>query len=507
MYKNVSLADYADMQLGQQMSGDYNQQDVEMLYKAMSAGDITGRETTDSLTASGAPLKVESLENTLKILVNTSKHTPFFYKIAKKPATNTVEEYNQLVSYGDLEGGSTLEGELPENADSVYRRKAQLIKYFGVVGGVTHQMQLVSTGSGIANMLATETKNKVELMTKLLEGYLPFADSRIVPTLFNGFIPQHEQETGYANMDAYMDSELVIDMRGRVLDDDAVEKASLGIIQNFGIGTTLISSPRTFSNFVQKYHSKKWIMPVSEQVRDGVFGQRMKTIVTQNGDVEIMQSNFFKYSRMRKLSDLATSAKAPAAPVADAETPIATAVDTYGGFSGAEGDYYYAVSARNRFGESVLVSLNKEETAKVAVGSTQSIDLKFTAGVQGSSEPATGFCIYRSEADPWDTKENTPMYKIFEIPASALTANNGWDGAEKGLVRDRNRFFPNTDQAMLVEWDPDQVLAWKQLAPMMKMNLAVVAPIQRFMVLCYGAAFLYAPRKMVRFINIGSRIS
>lgn len=503
MNSHVSLADYADMQLGQQTSGNYSQQDVEMLYKAMSAGEITGRETTDSLQASGAPLKVESLENTLKILVNTPKHTPFFHKIAKKPATNTVEEYNQLVSYGDLEGGSTLEGELPENADSVYRRKAQLIKYFGVVGGVTHQMQLVSTGSGVANMLATETKNKVELMTKLLEGYLPFADSRIVPTLFNGFLPQHEQESGFANMDAYMDSEVVIDMRGKVLDDDAVEKASLGIIQNYGIGTTLISSPRTFSNFVQKYHSKKWIMPVSEQVRDGVFGQRMKTIVTQNGDVEIMQSNFFKYSKMRKTSDLATSAKAPAAPVADSNTPAAAVVDALNRFTGATGDYFYAVSARNRFGESALTPLT---SSALAVGAGNSVDLKFTAGV-GNSEAATGFCIYRSEVDPVTALASTPMYKIFEIPASALSGEAGYDGAAVGVVRDRNRFLPNTDQAMLVEWDPDQVLAWKQLAPMMKMNLAIVAPIQRFMVLCYGAAFLYAPKKMVRFINIGSKIS
>lgn len=504
MYDHVSLADYADMSLGQSSSGNYSEQDVQMLYKAMSAGAITGRETNDSTTASGAPLKVESLENTLKILVNTPKHTPFFYKIAKRPATNTVEEYNQLISYGELSGGSTLEGELGENADSIYRRKSQLIKYFNVVGGVTHQMQLVQTGSGIANMLATETKNKVELMTKMLEGYLPFADSRIVPTLFNGFIPQHEQECAYDNMDQYLDSEVVVDMRGRVLDDDAVEKASLGIIQNYGIGTTLISSPRTFSNFVQKYHSKKWIMPISEQVRDGVFGQRMKTIVTQNGDVEIMQSNFFKFSKARKLTDNATSAKAPAAPVADATTPAAlSGTDGLSKWSDSTGDYFYAVSAVNRFGESALTSLT---ASALAVTAGKSVDLKFTAGT-GNAESATGFCIYRSEVDPVSTQNTTIFYKIFEIPASALAATAGWDGAAQGVVRDRNKFLPDSDQAMLVEWDADQVLAWKQLAPMMKMNLAIFAPIQRFMVLCYGAAFLYAPKKMVRFINIGKKIS
>ena len=67
--------------------------------------------------------------------------------------------------------------------------------------------------------------------------------------------------------------------------------------------------------------------------------------------------------------------------------------------------------------------------------------------------------------------------------------------------------LPDTDQALLVEWDSDQVLSWKQLAPMMKMDLAIIAPVMRFMVLCYGTPELYAPRKIVRFINIGDEIS
>lgn len=498
---NISLQNYADLGIGQGVAGNFNPADVQELYKAMSAGQITGRETADSLVASGAPLKVESLENTLKILVNTPRHTPLFYRIGKKPATNTVEEYNQLVSYGEMDGGFTLEGELPEAADSVYRRKAQFIKYLGVVGGVTHPMQLVNTGSGIANMIAQETKNKVELMTKMIEGYLPFADSRIVPEHFNGFFAQHFLEGGYSTLDMYQNSEVVVDMRGSVLTDTAVENASLGVVNNYGLADMLISSPRTFSNYVTKYHSKKLINPVPQQVKDGIFGQRVKEIITQNGDVEIMQSNFFRFSTEKTLATLATSQKAPAVPVADGVAPVAAEDDALNRFTDFTGDYYYAVTARNRYGESALCSLN---AALFTVAAGKSVDLKFTAG-NGVAEPATGFCIYRSEKNPVGTAAQTKFYKIFEVSATELAA--GYDGGLQGLVRDRNRFLPNTDQAMLVEWDADQVLAWKQLAPMMKMNLAIVAPIQRFMVLCYGTPILYAPKKMVRFINIGSSIS
>jgi len=496
----ISIQDYTDLGIGQQFAGDFNQQDVGTLMKAMAAGQITGRETADSLSASGAPLKVESLENTLKVLTHTPKHTPFFYKIGKKPATNTVEEYNQLVSYGNLEGGFTLEGELPENSDSVYRRKAQHIKYLGVVGGVTHPMQLVNTGSGVANMIAQETKNKVELMTKLIEGYLPFANSKIVPEHFNGFMAQHEVGVEANSINSYFNSELVIDMRGSVLTDTAVEHASQTIIDNFGYADLIISSPKTFSNFVTKYHANKLINPVPQQVKDGIFGQRVKEIVTQNGDIEIMQSNFFKFSNGKLTTQLATSSKAPAAPVADAVTPVATTDDTLNKFASFTGDYFYAVSAKNRYGESALTPISAN---LVTVAAGKSVDLKFTAGV-GVAEPATGFCIYRSEKDPATSLATTQLYKIFEISTQELAV--GYDGGGEGVVRDRNRMLPNTDQAMMVEWDMDQVLAWKQLAPMMKMNLAVVAPIQRFMVLCYGTPMLYAPRKMVRFINVGKTI-
>jgi hypothetical protein len=500
-YSGVSLSDYANLNSGQAFSGDYQEQDVAMLYKAMSAGQITGRETTDSTTASGAPLKVESLENTLKILTNTPKHTPLFYKIGKKPATNTIEEYNQLVSYGGLEGGSLLEGELPSASDSVYRRKAQHIKYHGVMGAVTHPMQLVQTGSGVANMTAQETKNKVMKLTQILEGKLPFADSRKIATNFNGFFAQQETEGGWASMDQYQDSEVVVDLRGSVLTDTAIEKASLGIVDNFGLADLLISSPRTLSNFVTRYHSKKLIMPVPEQVRDGVFGQRVNEIITQNGPVETLQSNFFKYSTRRRTADPATDTKAPSAPVADPTTPAAGAADALNRFASFEGDYYYAVSAKNRFGESAIVPLG---TALVTVAAGQSVDLKFTAGT-GSPEQAECYCIYRSKINPVGTIQQTDLYKVFEVSVQELA--NGYDGAAATFVRDRNRFLPDGDQAMLIEWDADQVVAWKQLAPMMKMNLAIISPEMRFMVLCYGTVILYAPRKMVRFINIGDSLA
>ena len=63
----------------------------------------------------------------------------------------------------------------------------------------------------------------------------------------------------------------------------------------------------------------------------------------------------------------------------------------------------------------------------------------------------------------------------------------------------------DTDQAFILE-KSEEILSFKQLAPLMKMDLAVIAPAYRFMVLAYGTPILYQPKKMVRFINIGTRV-
>jgi len=492
----VGLSDYAALDgYNGSMAGEYSQQDVEMLFKAMSAGNITGRETNNMLDASGAALKVESLENTMKILTSQPKHTPLFSKVTKKPATNTVEEYNQLVSYGNFDGGFTVEGELPESADSIYRRKSQLVKFLGVVGGVTHPMQLVNTGSGVSNMIAQETKNKASLVMQMMEQFFPFADSRIVPEHFNGLLAQHETESEYGTFDAYMSSEHVIDCAGNVLTDTVIENGVKTSVDNFGLANTLIGPPSIFSNFVTRYHDKKMIYPVPQMVRDGVFGQRVNEIITQNGGVEILQSNFFRNSMKvggKRKENLASSSKAPAAPTAVTAAAISDQVSKIRDFE--VGDYYYAVTAKNRFGESALTL-----TTLATVTAGQAIDLTITPGT--GSYAATGYCIYKTLVNPADN--SVAFYKLFDIPATSVA--NGYDGSVN-KVRDRFRRIPNTDESYLVEWDADQIFSFKQLAPMMKMNLAITAPISRFMILLYGTPILYAPRKTIRIINIGTKI-
>ena len=67
---------------------------------------------------------------------------------------------------------------------------------------------------------------------------------------------------------------------------------------------------------------------------------------------------------------------------------------------------------------------------------------------------------------------------------------------------DVNFLLPFTSIAYMGELTP-QVITFRQLAPLMRLDLAVLAPAYRWMILLYGTPILFAPRKWLRMINIG----
>jgi hypothetical protein len=165
----------------------------------------------------------------------------------------------------------------------------------------------------------------------------------------------------------------------------------------------------------------------------------------------------------------ATSTNAANAPTADGSTPsaaVAPTVVTSKFAAGDAGAYLYAVSAVNRFGESALTVLG----TAVTVAANGAVDLKFTA--TASTNAATCFQIYRGTKGS-TVSGTTTFYPIFTINLTQLAA--GYDGAAANLVRDNNRWLTNTYQAMLIQGNTE-VMEFKQLAPLMKMDLAITSP-------------------------------
>jgi hypothetical protein len=201
----------------------------------------------------------------------------------------------------------------------------------------------------------------------------------------------------------------------------------------------------------------------------------------------------------RYQTDAATSAKAPLKPTKDGVAPIAVRVDTDTRFAGSDGDYFVAVSAVNKSGESPLEFM---ATTLTSILATQVFDIKFAA-TAGTYSP-TGYKIYISKKDETLAYTLAPMYPVAAISVAELAA--GYDGAAAGLVALKNRIMPNTRKAMLIENTLD-VYSFKQLAPIMKMDLARISTADRFMVLLFGTPQLYAPKKMVVFVNVGAYVA
>jgi hypothetical protein len=108
--------------------GSSSADDLKNLNKALSAGQ--DQNPPGSVTAGdGFALRVESLERTLKNTTYKMEHIRLFKAIPKLAAYNTVEEFNQIQSYGEnADAGFIDEGNLPEEDDASYERKFS-VKY------------------------------------------------------------------------------------------------------------------------------------------------------------------------------------------------------------------------------------------------------------------------------------------------------------------------------------------------------------------------------------------
>lgn len=489
----------------QRSFGDLSDTDILDLVKAVEAGTITGRETADLQTpGSIAPLKYESLDRNVKVLQNKIDEYKFWAKMPKTSVFNTVHEFLQLAQYGQRRSNAVAEGEVPKENDSLYVRRAENVKYVGETRRVSDIAMRVRTpygNEGSGGILQREVENGILSLTQTLDFMLFNANSRIVPLEFDGLKELHKDIKYWANLETYENSPSVIDLRSAPLDEDTISDAALSIV-DFGRGSMnnalLYAPPIVLTEFTKNFttNNQKYIIPNSPAQTKGNAGQLVAGSYTQLGYVPFEYDIYIARRPARRTTDIATSLDAPQTPI----TPtITTVTDPLGKFFNFNGDYFYAVSAVNRFGESTLLPLS---ASLVSVTAAQSVNLGWTdpAPISGT-EPATGYIVYRSEKNPATALADTPLYPIIEVSTTEKTA--GYDGGTAGLVRDRNRIIPNTEDAFVMQFD-DQVLEFAQLDTMKKVMLPQSAYLgQVFTLIQYGMQMLYAPKRVVRIQNIG----
>lgn len=470
------------------------------LIKAMQAGQITGRDTT-GLSLTQEPLKVESLETALKVLEFRTQDVKLFNALPKKTAYNTVEEYLQLASYGSERGGFYDEGELSDVEDSTYIRRAEHVKYMQVTGEVTLQAQMVRS---YVDAMRQEVQNKIMWILRLADKALTKGDADVIVQEFNSIYKQHQSvgtATGllYADNFTYYNSDTVLDLRGESLKQEHIEKASVMVDLNYGSATDFFGPTTMVSALSQDYYNRQRILfgAGSTSVATGALGTVPTTIGTTLGNIRLNSDKFMKADEPKRVNSSATSPFAPPAPTVSGASVVSP--DSQSLYqAGDAGDVFYAVSAINKKGESALTVVGTAVT--LAAGSSVDLSVTATAG----ANPTQGYVVYRTKVTTASSPTDLLFYPIFKVSVSAAQA--GYDGGSANTIRDRGMFLPDTDQGFVAQLD-DEVLAYKQLAPISKLDLAILAPSRRFLVFSYGTPVLFAPRKLVRIINAGKNLT
>lgn len=459
--------------------GQSSASEIEELQKALGTG-ADGDAYGNGAYADMSAIRPQSLEGTLKSVTATQKHIKFWRSIGKKKAFSTVEEFNVVDSYGGKSSPFFVEGGLPTEEDSNFIRQSQFVKFLGTTRVITHPATLVRNTVG--DIVAQQTEAGTLWLLMQLERALYFADSSKDPLAFDGVIAQVQNMVRGKSYE----NQHVIDMRGEPITEALLEDIATIIADNYGNETLELH----LTNQVHKDMSKTVIGGVgTEGYYNGrqrtapgeniTLGQPIRSYMANVANINFVNNRFLKPEE----EPMTVSAKgAPAIPTVGV-TPLAVAADP-ASLHGSTQTYYYFVSAKNSQGESAPVSLGS-----IIVDTGERVDLTINRVV--SDPAAITYRVYRGST------ANVAHAKFaFEVRDAGAGATQ--------VIADNNLDLPGTHTAVLIDNDSENVLTFKQLAPLMKKPLAAISASERFMILLYGMVQVYNPRRVVVIKNIGT---
>jgi hypothetical protein len=450
--------------------GSATRQDVAELRKALTAGQDVNDPGVSA--GQGFPLRIESLERTLKVVTYRLDDVRLWKNITKLPAYNTVEEYSRLRSYGNNPSSAFIaEGDLPESSDSTYSREYTVIKFMGTTRKVSHVMTLTRSAHGPP--IAQETVNGTAELLRAVEQSLFFGDSTLVDVQWDGLKPL---------ITAGAPSTNIIDMRGAPLTEDALNDGALTVktTPNYGRPTDLYCADGAYSDLAKSFYPAERLPLTPAGFTDGMVGVQIRGFHSMVGPIMFNPDVFIEFGGAVPSAAEGDASKRPGLPTEDV-APAAGAGSAANLFGAADaGDYSYSIVAINRYGKAAALAT----TGPVTVAATQ----KVTMSIGNGSPVASAYEIYRSAKDGATTTERLMM-------------TVAWS-ADPTVITDENLYLPGTSTAFMIQQNLD-FFSFKQLCPFVKIPLATVDTSARWMQLLYGAPTVYAPAKAAIYINVG----
>jgi hypothetical protein len=484
--------------LGGSPYGSASQEQLQELLKAIQAGHETAAGGSNE---TGFALRPESLEATLKNLTFRDEHVQLWKQLPKSRAFNTIEEFNQLSSYGtESFSAFTQEGELPAADDSTYLRKLTKIKFMGTLRAVSHPMGMVTSAHG--SVIDQETVNGTLWLMRQVEKALIFGDETTNSAAWDGMVKQiavpPSNKTMYEDPSActgnILDLKSASTGKATALTEDSLDTVCEDVYGsgNFGKLTDVYYSTAAHRQFARDVlgSSSGNIRVNVDNLQGGPLkaGYTMSAFASQFGDVNLKPNVFMTPRKVTQATIAAhgndDSSKGTVKPAAPSFT--ITHSNEAGVVWNATGFYTYTVVAVNSGGSSAGATIKSDDTEDVST----KLALTITPGAGGTPD---GYIIFRSKVNALAGGDaNTELFEIGRVKDSG--------GATTSYV-DKDQIVAGSSMALAFTMNTD-VCAFKQLAPFTKIPLAQIDLRTRWAQVLYGAPVLYAPQKCALIINI-----
>lgn len=433
---------------GMAVAGELASAELAELQKSLTAG--YGSDMS-SLTG-GSAFRIQSLDTTLKAVVQDNKHFALFNALPKPRATAVLDEWTEQTSVGGFLGGTfnDQDGDAME-ANGDYTRRTGQVKYMMTYRKVPIVLQ---SQNNMADVVATETVNGAKQLLTDIEFSLFEGNSAVVPKSFDGLDVQIASYNSGAN---------AIDMAGAAL--NSIDPIARAAEQVFGYGSfgqlTHLYLPPAVQTDLNISLDPAFRVALDNSPNSIALGTNVRAIQTTYGAIQTVNDIFIRDEKMKKPFEIrsATHAAIAVANVGFKPASYTAVAGTQSGsaFASAHaGNYYYAITGINQNGETAATV-----SAVVAVTAGQGVTLTITPSAGGTE---TGYVIYRSRKN--GTNALSDLREMVKIPKAA---------SGNTTYIDLNTEIPGSTRAYALNLNPsDQALDWKQFLPMMKIPMAAV---------------------------------
>jgi len=261
-------------------------------------------------------------------------------------------------------------------------------------------------------------------------------------------------------------SSIQTDLGGNVMAQDDIERLAVIALENFGAPDQMHIEPACLSAFVKQFYPQFRSAP---GLANQTVGYDVSKVQTTAGAIDL-KPNLFLRPRAG-VRTLAVNSLSPA------NTFAVTATGVSGTSTFAAGTYQVSVTAVNDAGESSPVNTTVTLTAG------QNLQCAISA-------PPAGVKYWKLYLSAPGGAAGTQQF-----------AGN-WANVGAANYVSSNVQLPGLGEAFLLDMSAE-CMRFKQLAPLSKINFAIVTTALEFAIVMYGALFVYTPRFNTLFRNIG----